>query len=169
MSRAYRGDVTFRGPALFSRLSWQNISVCVFLDSNGRIRWNRSILRWISFRISTLQSSKSEEKAQALFSRFEADKEVIFKSTGSAVKQRNAFPSIPPTLPVQPSPSSVYRMQSNVEKMSSHVSLCSEVEKRHLWNCLCHREEKNNVTSAINLAPVCPPHLLNKTHHPTHL
>lgn len=35
------------------------------------------------------------------------------------------------------------------ENRSSHVSLCSEVEKRHRWNRLCHREE-NNVCYVCN-------------------
>lgn len=151
MSQAYRGDVTFRGPALFSRLSWQNISVCVFLDSNGRIRSNSSpqMNQFHHFDPPILQVWG---ESPGLVLGFEADKEVIFKCTGSAVKHGNAFPPIPPTLPVQPSPSSVYRMQSNMN-IWVVVSLCSEVEKWHRWICLCHRDK--------------PPHLLNKTHHPT--
>lgn len=142
MSQAYRGGMTFGGPALI-----KYICMCLFGE-----QWKQApgIDRMVPLRListMTLQSKKSEEKGQSLF------QDLHFKPLRSrhggnlkkhldlVVKQRNVFPSTPPTLPVQPPPSSVYHRVSDTQsnmKGCAHVSLLSDEEKWHLWNHLCH-------------------------------
>lgn len=93
MSQLYRGDMTFRGPALFSSLDGQNISLCFFRQQLKQVGGLDGIvlLRLTSFSTSTLQSINSEQKAQG-----EGDKAVIYKSTWvPAAKWQNVFPATP--------------------------------------------------------------------------